>query len=351
MSDEKATRYVIFGAGAVGSTVGGLLARAGSRVICVARSAQASALRQGLVLKLAGGEITVTAEAVTNIRDAKPESGDVVVITTKSQMTEPVIDELVRVYDNRLRVVCLQNGVRNEEIASRRFEKVYAGLVFFSAVQLEPTSISLPQGLTVAVGCYPNGVDDVSQQLCNELSRAGFNALASTYVMPMKWGKLVANLNNATHAITDYWLERGMVEPEMRELMREVREEGLRVLDAAGIAVEPPAGEPSPIRIREMTEKLKLPPDPSRSATELSEKERTYASMWQDLCLGRRSSEADFLNGEIVRLGCELGIPTRYNSALLEIVNRMFDRHLRPGIYTPAELSSLITSSTVRSQI
>jgi 2-dehydropantoate 2-reductase len=345
MSDGKPTRYVIFGAGAVGSTVGGLLARAGSRVVCVARSAQATALREGLGLKLAGGEITVTAEAVTDIRDAKPESGDIVVITTKSQMTESVIDELVRVYDNQLRVVCLQNGVRNEEIARRRFENVYAGLVFFSAVQLEPTSISLPQGLTVAIGCYPNGIDDTSQQICAELSRAGFEALASAYVMSMKWGKLVANLNNATHAITDYWLERGMAEPEMRELMRAVREEGLRVLDAAGIAVEPPAGEPSPIRIREMTERLKLPPDPSRAAAELSEEQRTYASMWQDLYVGRRSSEADFLNGEMVRLGRELGIPTPCNSALLEIVNRMFDTGLKPGIYTPTELRGLIKTS------
>ena len=345
MSDGKPPRYVIFGAGAVGSTLGGLLARAGSRVVCVARSAQATALGQGIVLKGAGEEITVTAEAVTDIRDAKAESDDVVVITTKSQMTESVIDELVCVYDNRLRVVCLQNGVRNEEIASQRVKNVYAGLVFFSAVQLEPTSISLPQGLTVAIGCYPNGVDDTSEQLCNELSRADFKALASAYVMPMKWGKLVANLNNATHAITDYWLERGMAEQEMRELMREVREEGLRVLDAAGIAVEPPAGEPSPIRIREMTEKLKRPPDPSRSAADLPEEERTYASMWQDLYLGRRSSEADFLNGEIVRLGRELSIPTPYNSALLEIVNRMFDTGLKPGIYTPAALRALIKFS------
>ena len=164
--------------------------------------------------------------------------------------------------------------------------------------------------------------------------------------MAMKWGKLVANLNNATHAITDYWLERGMAEVEMRTLMVEVREEGLRVLDAAGIAVEPPAGEPSPIRIRRMTEKLKLPPDPTRSAPDVPEDQRTYASMWQDLVLDRPSSEADFLNGEIVVLGRKLGIPTPYNSALLEIINGMFDKNLKPGIHTPAELRSLIRSST-----
>lgn len=345
MCDGKRPRYVIFGAGAVGSTVGGLLARAGSRVVCVARPAQVAALSQGVVLKLDGREIVVKVESGSRIQDLKPETSDIVVITTKSQMTESVIGELAAVYDKELRVVCLQNGARNEEIARRRFENVYAGLVFFSAVQLEPTSISLPQGLTVAVGCYPKGVDDTARQLCDDLRCAGFDALASGHVMAMKWGKLVANLNNATHAITDYWLERGMAEREMRQLMREVREEGLRVLDAAGIAVEPPAGEPSPIRIREMTEKLRLIPDPQRSRAEVPEEQRTYASMWQDLILGRRSSEVDFLNGEIVTLGLKLGIPTPYNAALVEIVNRMFVSNLKPGIHTPTELRKLIRSS------
>ncbi len=345
MSDGKRPRYVIFGAGAVGSTVGGLLARAGSRVVCVARPAQVAALSQGIVLKLKGREIVVKVESVSHIQDLKPETGDIVVITTKSQMTESVIGELAAVYDKGLRVVCLQNGARNEEIARRRFQNVYAGLVFFSAVQLEPASISLPQGLTVAVGCYPKGVDDTARQLCGDLIRAGFDALASGHVMPMKWGKLVANLNNATHAITGYWLERGMAEQEMRQLMLEVREEGLRVLDAAGVAVEPPAGEPSPIRIREMTEKLRQFPDPQRSRADVPEEQRTYASMWQDLILDRRSSEVDFLNGEIVTLGLELGIPTPYNAALLEIVNRMFDNNLKPGIHTPAELRAQIKSS------
>ncbi|HWN98493.1 MAG TPA: 2-dehydropantoate 2-reductase N-terminal domain-containing protein, partial [Blastocatellia bacterium] len=45
MSDGKQPRYVIVGAGAVGCTVGGLLARVGSRVVCVARPALAGALR------------------------------------------------------------------------------------------------------------------------------------------------------------------------------------------------------------------------------------------------------------------------------------------------------------------
>jgi 2-dehydropantoate 2-reductase len=349
MTIEKPMRYVIFGAGAIGSAIAGLLVRAGSRVICVARPAYAEALRRGIVIREDTGELAVKIDAVTAARELSPERSDIALITTKSQGTDAAVAELLERYDQTLPVVCLQNGVRNEEIAGRRFQNVYAGLVFLSAVQLEPSVIALPQGRSVAIGCYPAGVDNIASDLCAELCSAGFEAMSSAYVMSMKWGKLVANLNNATTTITGYWLERAMSDPRMRSLMLAVREEGLRVLDAAGIAVEPPADEPSPIRIREMTDKLREPPKHPYDPAKLSQGPRTYSSMWQDLHLGRKSHEAEFLNGDIVAIGARLGVPTPYNSSLLRIVNRMFDEGLSPGLYDPDELNALIASQAAGS--
>ncbi|HKY05726.1 MAG TPA: 2-dehydropantoate 2-reductase [Blastocatellia bacterium] len=342
MEREKSTRYVIFGAGAVGSAVGGLLARTGAPVAVVAREAQARALARGVKVILEGEEIETRAEAVTDVSQLSPGPRDVVFITTKSQATEPAVNELSTVYAGGTPVVSLQNGTRNEEIIARKFENVYAGLLMLSAVQLEAEIITMPRGRDIAIGLYPAGVDDLSRQMSADLRRAGFDAIASRYVMAMKWGKLIANLNNATNAITGYWLEKSMADPEMRRLMLEVREEGLRVLDACGIEAEPPAGEPSPIRIREMTAKLREPVDGKRAAEELPPERRTYASMWQDLELGRQSNEARFLNGEIVELGKREGLRTPYNSTLVEIIDRMVAARLKPGIYSPAELARLI---------
>jgi 2-dehydropantoate 2-reductase len=344
MSIEKPTRYVIYGAGAIGIPIAGLLTRAGQPVVCVARPAYAQALAHGILIKEDGKDWMAWSDAVTKASDLVPETGDVAIITVKSQATQSAINELAGVYDRTLPVVCLQNGVSNERIASLRLDKVYAGLVFFSAVQIESSVITLPQGRTVAIGCYPSGLDDAARRFCADLASAGLDAIASAHVMAMKWGKLVANLNNATTAITGYFLEQAMADTEMRRLMLAVREEGLRVLDAAGIAVEPPAGEPSPIRIREMTEKLRQPPKQGDDPESLLEEQRTYSSMWQDLFLGRESGEAEFLNGEIVTLGKKLGIATPHNSALLETVNSMFKRGLKPGIYTPSQLHELIRS-------
>ena len=344
MINEKPVRLVIFGAGAIGSTIAGLLTRAGSRVVCVARPAYAEALRKGIVIKENGDDITISVDAVSSARELVPERGDIALITTKSQATETAVKELSARYGETLPVVCLQNGVRNEEIAAGIFQKVYAGLVFLSAVQLEPSVIELPQGRSVAIGCYPSGVDEMARIVTAELKRAGFDAIASAHAMSMKWGKLVANLNNATTTITGYWLERAMADPAMRKLMLAVREEGLRVLDGAGIAVEPPADEPSPIRIREMTDKLREPPKHPYDPARLAVGPHTYSSMWQDLHLGRRAHEADFLNGDIVELGRKFGIPTPYNLMILEIVNRMFEKGIMPGLYSPDQLDDLIRS-------
>lgn len=335
-------RYIIVGAGAVGSAIGGLLSAAGSDVLFVARPAIAAAIESGLTIRRRDSETTIKAAAVSDVGAITAGQQDVLIITLKSQHTEAVVEQLAAVYDRSTPVVCMQNGVRNEEIAARRFDRVYAGLVLLTAVQLEPSLVRITLGRTLAVGCYPEGMDGVVRRLCDDLTHAGFEGIASRYVMTMKWGKLIANLNNATHAITGYWLERAMAEPEMRQLMREVREEGLRVLDAAGIAVEPPADESSPLRIREDTEKMdQRAPNPEQ-ALNIPDAERGYPSTWQDLYLGRGTTEADSFNGEIIQLGKKLGVPTPYNEALLEILNRMSAEGLKPGLYTPVELRSRI---------
>lgn len=344
---ENQSRYIIFGAGAIGIAVGGVMLNAGLPVTFVTRAVFAEALDKGIRVRQAGEEFIVRSQAVTSADELTPENNDVVIITTKSQATASVIEDIASVYDKATPVICLQNGIRNEAIARERFDNVYAALVMMSAVQLQPDLITMPRSRSLAIGCYPEGIDVTARQIADDLNGAGLEVTASAYTMAMKWGKLIANLNNATHTITGYWLEQGMADRDMRELTLAVREEGLRVLEAARIEVEPPEGEPSPIRILKMTEALRLPPDPSIDPLALPESQRSYPSMWQDLRLGRKSNEAEFLNGEIIELGRKFGVPTPYNSALLELVNKMFAEGQPPGIYTPAELHALIRSQWV----
>src|SRR5438128_4150547 len=119
MSVEKPARYVIYGAGAMGIPIAGLLARVGQRVVCVARPAYAEALARGIIIKEDGKEWIARAEAVTVVGDLTPQQGDVAIITVKSQATESAVKELVARYSRTLTVVWLQHGVSNERIAAQ----------------------------------------------------------------------------------------------------------------------------------------------------------------------------------------------------------------------------------------
>src|SRR5262249_17767919 len=239
--------------------VGGLLVKSGCRVLFVARPRIAKAIAAGFKVRAAESEIRVGGQAVTRLDRGSTQPADVVIVTVKSQDTRAALAALHNVYQPDVPLVCLQNGVNNEQAASEGFTRVYAGLLLISTVQLEPDLVTI-KGNRIAIGCYPDGLDSIAETLVSDLSAAGFDAMVSPHIMASKWAKLVANLNNASHAISGYWLEKSAADSEMRSLMLAVREEGLAILDAAEIAVEPPDGEPNPLRIREDTDKLRVPP-------------------------------------------------------------------------------------------
>jgi 2-dehydropantoate 2-reductase len=69
---------------------------------------------------------------------------------------------------------------------------------------------------------------------------------------------------------------------------------------------------------------------------------QAYSSTWQSLMRGVGTAESEHLNGEIVRLGEQVGMETPINSALTRIVMDMAGQKELPGRYTPAELCALL---------
>ena len=96
-------RFIIYGAGAVGSLVGGLLAESGAEVVLVARDAQAEAVNQrGLTIRSKRGDRQVTKlTAVTSPAHLTPREGDLVLLTVKSPQTAASIQTLREVFGER----------------------------------------------------------------------------------------------------------------------------------------------------------------------------------------------------------------------------------------------------------
>ncbi len=70
--------------------------------------------------------------------------------------------------------------------------------------------------------------------------------------------------------------------------------------------------------------------------------ERGGGSSWQSLTRGTGSIEADYLNGEIVLLGRELGVPTPVNEVLQRLANQAARERRAPGSATPDEVLALV---------
>ncbi|MFC1909594.1 ketopantoate reductase family protein, partial [Chloroflexota bacterium] len=198
-------RFIIYGAGGIGSIMGGHLARTGHDVILIGRPGHVSVINNnGLRLITPTGTYVLQIPAVTNPSQIDFATGDVIFLCMKGQDTELALKDLKKVVED-IPVFCFQNGVRNEEIAIRFFSDVYGVMVRARAVYLtdgEVISRRDPPGSNI-IGRYPEGTDELTEAVAEELRTAGYLIRTTADVMPYKWGKLMGNLRNALGAITD----------------------------------------------------------------------------------------------------------------------------------------------------
>ena len=334
-------RYIIIGAGAVGGTIGACLHQSGHDVVLVARGDHLRALREaGLTLATPAGTEVLPIPAAGGPDEVRPRPGDVLIVSVKSQDTAGVLEQWAwhPVSDGTaaaetLPVVCAQNGVANEAVALRRFRRVYGMCVWLPATHLAPGRVDA-QGTPLAgllpVGRYPRGTDDFTERIAATLSASRFLAPVSDDVMRWKYGKLLANLHNATEALCFPEARGGEGAwngEDARELRKRARAEALAVFDAAGI------GYASPDEIRAARA------DQVEIGT-VDGAERGGGSSWQSLTRGTGTIEADYLNGEITLLGRWHGVPVPVNAALQRLANAAAREGRAPGSMTPAAILS-----------
>jgi 2-dehydropantoate 2-reductase len=222
-------------------------------------------------------------------------------------------------------IFCLQNGVRNEEIVSKYFPRVYEAMIRIGAEYLTPGEVVCrrdPPGWLI-LSRYPQGDDEICQSAAHSLRTGGFLVKTVPDAMPFKWGKLQANLGNAVDAITN---ARGS---EVESINQAARREFEETLQLAGITW---------VSQEELAHQWPAVAEPPRAAL----KGAGFSSTWQSLERQQGSVETEYLNGEIVRLAEKLGRRAPVNQKLLEITRSMAANHQKPGFYSAAQLKSLL---------
>lgn len=315
-------RYVIYGAGAVGATIGAKLHMSGYPVTLIARGEHLAQLQdRGLGFHDPTVSVRLELPVVASPTELDLTDEDVVILAMKGQDTAASVGELAAAAPVNVRVVCAQNGVENEQMALRRFPHVYAMYVVVPADHLQPGDVrtfGVPRSGILDLGRYPAGVDDVARAVSRDLNDAGFRSRTDETVLRAKYRKLLLNLGNAVEAL----LGRGADDGGLKE---RAREEGHAVLAAAEIEV---------MSVEEDRER--------RSGLSTTVVDggigRRAGSSWQSLKRGSGAIETDYLNGEIVLLGRLHGVPTPVNALLQREANRMARTGGAPGTMSLREL-------------
>jgi 2-dehydropantoate 2-reductase len=285
---------VVFGAGSLGSLVGGLLAREHD-VTLVGRNPHVRAVSER-GLELTGCvEATVRPEARLN----PPASAELAIVTVKSFDTETAAAALS---DRRLDVcLSLQNGMGNEAILAERLSApVLAGTCTYGAVVPSPGTVRCTGVGRVALGARGGGSASAADRVGAAFRQAEIPTDVATDMPRRLWEKLAVNAGiNPVTALSR--IENGaLLDGDAATIATAAARETATVANAEGVDLTAEDAEGALERVAEATA-------------------ANTASMQQDV-LEERKTEIDSINGHVVQRAAANDIDVPVNRTLLGLV-------------------------------
>lgn len=300
-------RFVVYGAGAIGGVVGARMFENGHDVVLIARGAHYETIRDhGLRIQSPDDDTTLQIPVVDHPSQLDLTSDDVIFLAMKSQDTLGACEALTACAPSNIGIACFQNGVENERAVLRHFAGTYAVCVMSPTAHTEPGVVlaqSAPVSGLLDIGRYPSGLDERAEGIAAALNASTFHSVARTDVMRWKYTKLLMNLANSIEAAV-------VPDPRVGDLVKLVRAEGEACLHAAGIDF---ASRDEDKERR--GDRMDVRP--------VNGEFRGGGSSWQSLARGTGTIETDYLNGEIVLIGREHGVPTPANELMQRTANRL----------------------------
>jgi 2-dehydropantoate 2-reductase len=332
---EAPTAIVIVGAGALGSLIGARLALADELVHLVGRPEHVNRIRQrGLTFKAPGQEKIVHLEASESLADLHYER-PIIFLTCKAYDVDTLSSEIARKFGPEVPIFCWQNGIQSEDAAAVHLQAVYGATTTSNAKYLSPGLVIETRIEPCVIGRHPTGEDALCSRISALLTRAGFPSKVSRDILSTKCNKLFGSVMGGVLAAADIGRSEALSRVDVRSFFADLLEETLSVLSQAlpNISV---AGS---TEISKLIMHYRSPPSPQPD--EGAEELRFRNSTWQDLALARGRTEAQYFNGEIVRLARTHAMRAPLNEALLKALEQMAKERRPPGYFDLAALRQM----------
>jgi 2-dehydropantoate 2-reductase len=318
-------RILIWGAGAIGGSVGAWLKRAGHDVTFVDVVPEHVAAIRTIGLRITGPVEEFTVRATAHMPDELPGIWQRIFLAVKAQHTEAAMRALTPHLAQDGYVLSLQNGL-NELIIQRIVgrDRTIGAFINFGADWMAPGEIMFGNHGAVVLGELDGAMTPRLEQVHAIMRDFEPDAITTSDIWSYLWGKLGYGAMLFAQALGQKGIAECLGRPELLGLWRRLGEEAIMVAQAEGVeprgfngydveAFAPGADEDAARR------------SVSAMVAFNSTSAKTHSGVWRDLAIRKRRTEVDVQIAPIAEIGARHGIDCRATRRLVAMIHEVED--------------------------
>ena len=328
----------VFGAGAIGASLGIKLSSAGVPVAMVARRALVDLSHELVVYGRKDQTFRPGRDFVVSEDPAVLGEVDLCLVAVKSRDTETAAQTLADVLRPDAVVVSMQNGLRNPARLGRHLDQeIVPGMISYNVVRPETAVFRQATKGPIVCGRSTSGRhDETLEALRDAMGRAGDELELREDIEDVQAGKLLLNLNNVVCAVTGVPIAASVRSKTLRWCFSELIKEGIDVLRGAGYRPKPVVGLPPWLIARALNLPNAIILRVAKSMVDIDPQAKS--STLQDLEAGK-PTEVDDLSGEIVALAASQGMRAPANAVVTQAVHELEKAASPKPFWSPEQLA------------
>jgi 2-dehydropantoate 2-reductase len=345
MTDDT---ILIWGAGAIGGTVGAYLCRAGLPVLFVDRSAEHVAAMKQRGLNITGPIEEFRVPATAYLPEDVTGRFRLAFLCVKAHDTPNAIDALAPFVPEDGCVVSLQNGLNEQVIAARIGEQRTIGaFVNFGADYLSPGVVTYAGHGAVVVGELDGQMTPRIQEIHRLMQVFDEKTVLTSNIWGYLWSKLAYGALLFATALTNESIADCLAEPRFRPVFTALAREVVSIATAANIKLEPFDG---------FDPRAFLPGSGPAAAASLDalvahnrRSTKSHSGIWRDLVVRKRKTEVEAQLGPISVTAAKLGMTAPLTRRTADLIHDIEDGRRPLSWDTLAELAKILPKEAAAS--
>ncbi len=314
-------KLLIWGAGAIGGTIGAYFIRAGHEVTFVDRVRDHVDAMNTSGLRITGPIDEFVVQAPAFSPETLTGTYPTILLCVKAQDTEAATRMLLPHLGADGCVVSVQNGLNESiigEIVGKR--RTVGAFINFGADYLEPGVVHYAGRGAVVLGEIDGKTSDRIKALHQLFLEFDKDAVVTGNIWGFLWAKLAYGAMLFATALTNDSIADALADPAYRMLYIAIAREVMSVAKAVGVTPEafngfdPHAFMPDTdvnVSIRSLDDMVAF--------NRLSAK--THSGIWRDLAVRKRRTEVDPQLGPILAHGLEAGVATPLTARVIDLIH------------------------------